>query len=111
MKVDVSQVLYALERQRDALDAQAERLGRELDYSAEFPAADADRMREAIELLFDRDRLQTVVNSVRAWPIAGVRVEDDKVIVAVKGGNAAARRLCGELLSTVRFAADQAVKP
>jgi hypothetical protein len=35
-----------------------------------------------------------------AWPqlIRGVRVEDDKVIITVKGGNEAARHLCGELL-------------
>jgi len=32
------------------------------------------------------------------WPIKGVRVEGDKVIIAVKGGNDVARRLCGELL-------------
>lgn len=35
-----------------------------------------------------------------AWPINGVRVDGDKVIVAVKGGNDAARWLCGEILST-----------
>jgi len=34
----------------------------------------------------------------KAWPIKGVRVEGEKVIVAVKGGNDAARWLCGELL-------------
>jgi len=34
-----------------------------------------------------------------AWPIKGVRVEGDKVIVAVTGGNAAARWLCGELIA------------
>lgn len=33
------------------------------------------------------------------WPIRGVRVEGDTVIVTVKGGNDAARRLCGELLA------------
>ena len=31
----------------------------------------------------------------------GVRVDGDKVIVAVKGGNHAARWLCGELVSLV----------
>jgi predicted RNase H-like HicB family nuclease len=33
-----------------------------------------------------------------AWPIRGVRVEDDKVIITVKGGNDAARWLCGKML-------------
>jgi hypothetical protein len=33
------------------------------------------------------------------WPIRGVRVDDDKVVITVKGGNDAARWLCGELLS------------
>lgn len=33
------------------------------------------------------------------WPIKGVRVDGDKVIVAVKGGNDAARWLCAELIS------------
>ena len=49
--VDVKQVIFALERQARALDAQAERLLKRRDYSAEFPAEDADRMREAIALL------------------------------------------------------------
>lgn len=49
--IDVKQIIYALERQAAALDAQAEQLLRRHDYSAEFPAADADRMREAIALL------------------------------------------------------------
>lgn len=35
-----------------------------------------------------------------AWPIKGVRVDGDRVIIAVKGGNDAARWLCGEILST-----------
>lgn len=33
------------------------------------------------------------------WPVRGVRVEGDKVIIAVKGGNDAARWLCGEVLA------------
>lgn len=31
-------------------------------------------------------------------PIRGVRVDGDKVIIMVKGGNEAARKLCGDLL-------------
>ena len=41
------------------------------------------------------------MNHPQAWPIQGVRVEDDKVIVAVKGGNDAARQLCGELVALI----------
>jgi len=33
------------------------------------------------------------------WPIRGVRVEDATVIIKVKGGNDAARWLCGEVLA------------
>lgn len=36
---------------------------------------------------------------VSQWPIRGVRVEDDKVIITVKGGNDSARQLCGEILA------------
>jgi hypothetical protein len=49
--VDVKQVIYALERAERALRAQADELHDAGDYSAEFPAEDADRMREAIDLL------------------------------------------------------------
>jgi hypothetical protein len=49
--VDVRQVVYLLERAERALRAQADRLHAAGDYSAEFPAEDADRMREAIDLL------------------------------------------------------------
>ena len=33
------------------------------------------------------------------WPIRGVRVEGGTVIITVKGGNDAARWLCGEVLA------------
>lgn len=33
------------------------------------------------------------------WPVRGVRVDGDKVIIMAKGGNDAARWLCGEILS------------
>ena len=36
-----------------------------------------------------------------AWPIKGVRVEGETVVVSVKGGNDAARWLCGELVSLI----------
>ena len=35
-----------------------------------------------------------------AWPIRGVRVDGDMVIITVKGGSDAARWLCGEILAT-----------
>lgn len=35
-----------------------------------------------------------------AWPIYGVRVDGAAVIITVKGGNDAARWLCGEILAT-----------
>jgi hypothetical protein len=43
-------------------------------------------------------RIATVLGWEPAKLIRGVRVEDDKVIITVKGGNEAARHLCGELL-------------
>ena len=33
------------------------------------------------------------------WPIRGVRVEGETVVIAVRGGNDAARWLCGEILA------------
>jgi hypothetical protein len=32
------------------------------------------------------------------WPIRGVRVDGDRVVITVKGGNDAARWLCGAIL-------------
>ena len=49
--VDLQQIIYALERQERALQAHADRLCAELDYAAEFPSEDAERMREAVALL------------------------------------------------------------
>lgn len=48
--IDLKQVIHALERARDRLQAEADAMEPD-DYSAEFPAEDADRMREAIILL------------------------------------------------------------
>lgn len=36
---------------------------------------------------------------VHNWPIKGVRVEGNAVIITARGGNEAARNLCGEILS------------
>lgn len=49
--IDVKQVIYALSRAEHVLQAQADALHDQRDYSAEIPAADAERMREAIMLL------------------------------------------------------------
>lgn len=47
----LKQIVHALERQRDALREQADRLCAVLNYSAEFPAEDADRMDEALAIV------------------------------------------------------------
>lgn len=43
-------------------------------------------------------RAFTTISEVDIWPIRGARVEGDKVIVLTKGGNEAARYLCGKIL-------------
>lgn len=43
---------------------------------------------------------QTEKQTTGIWPIRGVRVDGDKVIITVRGGNDTARWLCGELLET-----------
>lgn len=48
---DIAQIIHALKRSRDALQHQADTLCDALDYGAEFPAEDAERMREAIDIL------------------------------------------------------------
>ena len=49
--IDRDQVRYALERQARFLEDQASRLADQLDYRAEYPAADAECLREAIRLI------------------------------------------------------------
>lgn len=45
------------------------------------------------------DRLCAAVQGEQpAWPICGVRGDGETVVISVKGGNDAARWLCGELL-------------
>lgn len=51
MKTDYPQIINALERAERALVQQADELGRQHDYSAEFPFEDAERMREAIAII------------------------------------------------------------
>lgn len=47
----LKQIVYALQRQANALQVQADKLSDQLDYAAEFPAEDAERMREAIRIV------------------------------------------------------------
>ena len=47
----LNQILYALDRQANDLERQADVLMSELDYGAEFPASDARRLREATDIL------------------------------------------------------------
>lgn len=49
--VDTKQIVYALERAAVALQSQADSLCDRQDYSAELPAEDAQRMREAIAIV------------------------------------------------------------
>lgn len=51
MDIDVAQVIYALERAAALQESQARKLSEAHDYSAEFWAEDAERLREAITLL------------------------------------------------------------
>lgn len=51
MNIDVAQAIYALERAAALQENQAQRLHEARDYSAEFWAEDAQRLREAITLL------------------------------------------------------------
>ena len=41
---------------------------------------------------------QAAEEPVEPWPIKGVRVDGDTVIISVTGGNDSARWLCGELV-------------
>lgn len=59
-------------------------------YKAEPVNQLADKMRTAVERKSDVSL---------SWPIRGVRVEGDSVIITVKGGNDAARQLCGEIIT------------
>lgn len=67
--MDIKQIIYALERQIAALEAHADKLHEDGDYSAEFPAEDAERLREAIKILRDNasspDRASVVEECAR----------------------------------------------
>jgi hypothetical protein len=66
----VRQIIYAMERAERRLQGEAEKLLEAGDYSSEFPAQDAVRMREAIELLRS---LESWVMKLRGGgpPVAG----------------------------------------
>jgi hypothetical protein len=68
--IDRDQVVYALQRQVAELQRHADQLYRQRDYGAEFPAEDAERMREAITIVQasaqieqERDRLHALLNT------------------------------------------------
>lgn len=65
------------------------------DFANSAGVIDSAQKQQALRLAID------AALSAPAWPIRGVRVEDDKVIVTVKGGNDAARQLCGELVALI----------
>lgn len=65
------------------------------DYANADNVIDSAQKQQALRLAVD------AALSAPAWPMRGVRVEDDKVIVTVKGGNDAARWLCGELVALI----------
>jgi hypothetical protein len=68
---DIQQIIYALERQASDLQEHANRLSEKLDYSAQFPADDAERMREAIAILKD---IQTP--PLKPKPLAQMSIEE-----------------------------------
>ena len=47
----------------------------------------------------DEVALDASAEAPKKWPIKGVRVDGDKVVISVRGGNDVARWLCGEVLS------------
>lgn len=49
--MDVKQVRHALHRCVDRLQAEADRLGQDLDYTSQYYAEDAERLREALQLI------------------------------------------------------------
>ena len=63
-------------------------------------------MKEEFDALFAEHQkllgeLQAIRNVKRTWVglMRGVRVEGDTVVISAKGGNDAARELCGELIN------------
>jgi hypothetical protein len=46
----------------------------------------------------ENEMMETYYQNHWSKLIAGVRVEGDMVVLKVKGGNDAARRLCGEII-------------
>lgn len=90
--------LARLRTQRDYIMSAARRTLHENGHLADGDNCTLIVLKRAFETLIE-------VSAARAgtkpapWPIMGVRVEDNKVIVIVKGGNDAARWLCGELLA------------
>jgi hypothetical protein len=79
------------------------KIQKEEKVSYEELAIDCERMRGARDALMLSNANLKVENyelKNRQWPalIQGVRVDGDTVVVKVKGGNNAARELCGALI-------------
>lgn len=56
----------------------------------------------------ENEMLETIYRNHWTKLIRGVRVEEDTVVITVKGGNDEARCLCGELLNEVEMRMEQA---
>lgn len=61
---NLRQVIYAMERARDANRAHAARLLAKLDYNAEFPAEDADSLDEGIKLITAVGRIMSGASKI-----------------------------------------------
>ena len=90
-----SDLIETLEVENRMLRARIDRMTREAaDRQANAPAIIALQVVDDPAMLNDSRPMP--------WPIKGVRVDGDTVIVKVKGGNDAARWLCGEILRVER---------
>lgn len=76
-RIDVAQVIHALERSIRSLDHQANQLAALGDYAAEHPAEDAQRLREAIALLNNSHRAPAYVRADLALAAMPANWADD----------------------------------
>lgn len=82
-----------------------------LEQLAAFVAFEAEKIPEKTHIaawaLEEIERLQALVAELEqrvdpvTWPMRGVRVDGDTVIVSVFGGNKAARQFCGTLVALI----------
>jgi len=71
-----------------------------LDQGEDYERGFVDGMQMQLQRCVERNVLGTSCKRSEHWVelMRGVRVEGDTVIISVKGGNAAARELCGALI-------------